>query len=34
MTTGNEIAEKIAAENDLTRTQAETIVDSVFQGDR
>lgn len=31
MTTGNEIAEKIAAENDLTRAQAKTIVDSFFK---
>lgn len=29
MTTANEIAEKIAAENDLTKAQAKTIVDSV-----
>ncbi|ABQ39708.1 Histone-like DNA-binding protein (plasmid) [Bradyrhizobium sp. BTAi1] len=31
MTTANEIAEKIAAENDLTKAQAKTIVDSVFK---
>lgn len=29
MTTANEIAEEIAAENDLTKAQAKTIVDSV-----
>ncbi|MFH0301868.1 HU family DNA-binding protein [Bradyrhizobium sp. 31Argb] len=31
MTTANEIAEKIAAENSLTKTQAKAIVDSVFK---
>lgn len=31
MTTANEIAEKITAENDLTKAQAKTIVDSVFK---
>ncbi|MBJ7408674.1 MAG: HU family DNA-binding protein, partial [Bradyrhizobium sp.] len=31
MTTANEIAETIAAENDLTKAQAKTIVDSVFK---
>lgn len=31
MTTANEIAEKIVAENDLTKAQAKTIVDSVFK---
>ena len=31
MTTANEIAEKIAAENDLTKAQAKSIVDSVFK---
>ncbi|MET4176885.1 HU family DNA-binding protein [Bradyrhizobium sp. LA6.12] len=31
MTTANEIAEKIAAENDLTKVQAKTIVDNVFK---
>ncbi|WP_338832648.1 HU family DNA-binding protein [Bradyrhizobium sp. 27S5] len=31
MTTANEIAEKIAAENDLTKVQAKTIVDTVFK---
>ncbi|MGY3698666.1 DNA-binding protein HU-beta [Bradyrhizobium sp. USDA 3240] len=31
MTTANQIAEKIAAENDLTKAQAKTIVDSVFK---
>ncbi|MET4118400.1 nucleoid DNA-binding protein [Bradyrhizobium sp. JR1.5] len=31
MTTANEITEKIAAENDLTKTQAKAIVDSVFK---
>lgn len=31
MTTANEIAEKIATENDLTKAQAKTIVDSVFK---
>ncbi|MFK4485034.1 HU family DNA-binding protein [Bradyrhizobium sp. USDA 336] len=31
MTTANEIADKIAAENSLTKTQAKTIVDGVFK---
>lgn len=31
ITTANEIAEKIATENDLTKAQAKTIVDSVFK---
>ncbi|WIJ27019.1 HU family DNA-binding protein [Devosia sp. RR2S18] len=31
MTTTNEIAEKIAAEQDLTKAQAKAIVESVFQ---
>lgn len=31
MTTANEIAEKIAAENSLTKTQAKSIVDGVFK---
>jgi DNA-binding protein HU-beta len=31
MTTANEIAEKIAAENSLTKIQAKAIVDGVFQ---
>lgn len=31
MTTANEIAEKIAAENSLTKTQAKVIVDGVFK---
>ena len=31
MTTANEIAEKIAAENDLTKAQAKAIVDGVFK---
>lgn len=31
MTTANEIAEKIAAENNLTKAQAKTIVNSVFK---
>lgn len=31
MTTANEIAEKSAAENSLTKTQAKTIVDGVFK---
>ena len=31
MTTANEIAEKIAAENSLTKTQAKAIVDGVFK---
>jgi len=31
MTTANEIAERIAAENSLTKTQAKAIVDSVFK---
>ena len=31
MTTTNEIADKIAADNGLTKTQAKTIVDSVFK---
>lgn len=31
MTTANEIADKIAADNSLTRTQAKSIVDSVFK---
>lgn len=31
MTTTNEIAEKIAAENSLTKTQAKAIVDGVFK---
>jgi DNA-binding protein HU-beta len=31
MTTSNEIAEKIVAENDMTKAQAKTIVDNVFK---
>lgn len=31
MTTANEIADKIAADNGLTKTQAKSIVDSVFK---
>ncbi|MGX9948472.1 HU family DNA-binding protein (plasmid) [Bradyrhizobium denitrificans] len=31
MTTANEIAEKIATENDLTKAQAKSIVDGVFK---
>ncbi|MGY3614026.1 HU family DNA-binding protein [Bradyrhizobium sp. USDA 10063] len=31
MTTANEIADKIAAENSLTKTQAKAIVDGVFK---
>lgn len=31
MTTANEIAEKIASENNLTKAQAKTIVDGVFK---
>ena len=31
MTTANEIAEKIAAENSLTKTQAKAIVGGVFK---
>lgn len=31
MTTTNELAENNAAENDLTKAQAKTIVDSVFK---
>ena len=31
MTTANEIAEKIAAENSLTKTQAKAIVDGMFK---
>jgi DNA-binding protein HU-beta len=31
MTTANEIADKIATDNDLTKAQAKTIVDSVFK---
>ena len=31
MTTANEIAEKIAAENGLTKIQAKAVVDGVFQ---
>ncbi|WP_314963801.1 HU family DNA-binding protein [Bradyrhizobium cosmicum] len=31
MTTVNEIADKIAAENSLTKTQAKAIVDGVFK---
>ncbi|MCP2223800.1 HU family DNA-binding protein [Bradyrhizobium elkanii] len=31
MTTANEIAEKIATENDLTKARAKAIVDSVFK---
>ncbi len=31
MTTANEIADKIAADNSLTKTQAKSIVDSVFK---
>ncbi|MHA6688713.1 HU family DNA-binding protein [Mesorhizobium sp. A556] len=31
MTTANEIADKIATDNGLTKAQAKTIVDSVFK---
>lgn len=31
MTTTNEIADKIAAEQNLTKAQAKTIVESVFK---
>lgn len=31
MTTANEIADKIATDNNLTKAQAKTIVDSVFK---
>ncbi|MEZ5784537.1 MAG: HU family DNA-binding protein [Rhizobiaceae bacterium] len=31
MTTANEIADKIATDNNLTKPQAKTIVDSVFK---
>ncbi|MDA9448246.1 HU family DNA-binding protein [Bradyrhizobium sp. CCBAU 21360] len=31
MTTANEIADKIATENSLTKTQAKAIVDGVFK---
>lgn len=31
MTTANEIADKIATDNDLTKAQAKNIVDSVFK---
>jgi DNA-binding protein HU-beta len=31
MTTTNEIAEKIAADNSLTKAQAKSIVDGVFK---
>ncbi len=31
MTTANEIADKIAADNNLTKTQAKAIVDGVFK---
>lgn len=31
MTTANEIADKIAADNSLTKTQAKSIIDSIFK---